>query len=99
LVNGIWGTLAVGIFGGGNILIQALGIVSIGGFTVLLSTIFWFAIKATIGLRVHPEQEYEGLDIAEHGMEAYNGFVKEAPSVFSGSTAMSSSMKNKGDFH
>jgi len=99
LVNGIWGTLAVGIFGGGNILIQALGIVSIGGFTVLLSTIFWFAIKATIGLRVHPEQEYEGLDIAEHGMEAYNGFVKEAPSVFSGSTAMPSSMRNKGDFH
>jgi Amt family ammonium transporter len=99
LVNGIWGTLAVGIFGGGNILIQALGIISIGGFTVLLSTIFWLAIKATIGLRVHPEQEYEGLDIAEHGMEAYNGFVKEAPSVFSGSTAMSSSMKNKGDFH
>lgn len=99
LVNGIWGTLAVGIFGGGNILIQALGIISIGGFTVLLSTIFWLALKATIGLRVHPEQEYEGLDIAEHGMEAYNGFVKEAPSVFSGSTAMSSSMKNKGDFH
>jgi Amt family ammonium transporter len=99
LVNGTWGTLAVGIFGGGNILIQALGIVSIGGFTVLLSTIFWLALKATIGLRVHPEQEYEGLDIAEHGMEAYNGFVKEAPSVFSGSTAMSSSMKNKGDFH
>ncbi len=99
LVNGTWGTLAVGIFGGGNILIQALGIISIGGFTVLLSTIFWFALKATIGLRVHPEQEYEGLDIAEHGMEAYNGFVKEAPSVFSGSTAMSSSMKNKGDFH
>lgn len=98
LVNGAWGTLAVGIFGGANILVQALGILSIGGFTVLLSTIFWFALKATVGIRVHAEQEYEGLDIAEHGMEAYNGFVKEAPSVFSGATAMPGSMgRNKAD--
>ena len=87
LVCGIWGTLAVGLFntetgvlyGGGfaQLGAQILGILSIGGFTVLLSTIFWLAIKATVGLRVHPEQEYEGLDIAEHGMEAYNGFLKE----------------------
>ena len=95
LVNGAWGTLAVGIFGGANIFVQLLGILSIGGFTVLLSTIFWFALKATIGIRVHPEEEYEGLDIAEHGMEAYNGFVKEAPSVFSGANAMPGSMGRK----
>lgn len=88
LVNGIWGTLAVGIFGGGNILIQALGIISIGGFTVALSSIFWLALKATVGIRVHPEQEYEGLDIAEHGMEAYHGFLKEVSGGFGGGAGM-----------
>jgi Amt family ammonium transporter len=46
--------------------------------TVLLSTIFWLALKATLGIRVSPEEEAEGLDIGEHGMEAYSGFVKEA---------------------
>ena len=99
LVNGAWGTLAVGIFGGANIFIQLLGIVSIGGFTVLMSTIFWFALKATVGIRVHSEQEFEGLDIAEHGMEAYSGFVKEAPSVFSGASAMPGAVTDKRDFH
>ncbi len=77
LVCGIWGTLAAGIFGGANLLTQIIGILSIGGFTVVLSTIFWLALKATVGLRVHPEQEYKGLDIAEHGMEAYAGFLKD----------------------
>lgn len=77
LVCGMWGTLAVGIFGGANFLTQIIGILSIGGFTVVMATIFWLALKATVGIRVHPEQEYEGLDIAEHGMEAYNGFLKE----------------------
>ncbi|HAN75512.1 MAG TPA: ammonium transporter [Planktothrix sp. UBA8407] len=77
LVCGVFGTLAAGIFGGANLGIQILGILSIGGFTVALSTIFWLALKATVGLRVHPEQEFEGLDIAEHGMEAYAGFLKD----------------------
>jgi Amt family ammonium transporter len=35
----------------------------------------WFIIKAAIGLRVSPEEEIEGLDIGEHGNEAYHGFV------------------------
>jgi Amt family ammonium transporter len=97
LVNGIWGTLAVGLFntesglfygGGANQLIaQILGILTIGGFTVLLSTIFWLALKATVGIRVHPEQEFEGLDIAEHGMEAYSGFLKESSVVMSSGMA------------
>ena len=77
LVCGIFGTLAAGIFGGANLGIQILGILAVGGFTVALSTIFWLALKATVGLRVHPEQEFEGLDIAEHGMEAYAGFLKD----------------------
>ncbi|OCR01236.1 ammonium transporter [Oscillatoriales cyanobacterium USR001] len=68
------------LLGGGftQLWAQIIGIVSVGGMTVLLSTIFWLALKATLGIRVSPEEEAEGLDIGEHGMEAYSGFVKEA---------------------
>ncbi len=68
------------LFGGGisQLWPQILGILSVGGITVLLSTIFWLALKATLGIRVTPEEELEGLDIGEHGMEAYAGFLKEA---------------------
>ncbi|NEQ25266.1 MAG: ammonium transporter [Microcoleus sp. SIO2G3] len=68
------------LFGGGisQLWPQILGILSVGGMTVLLSTIFWLALKATLGVRVTPEEELDGLDIGEHGMEAYSGFVKEA---------------------
>lgn len=93
---GIWGTLAVGLFNTETGLFysgeftqlgaQILGIVSIGAFTVVLSTIFWLALKATVGIRVHAQQEYEGLDIAEHGMEAYSGFLKEAGPASIGGT-------------
>ena len=88
LVCGIWGTLAVGIFGGGNIGAQILGIVSIGGFTVAFSAIVWGALKATLGIRVSVEEEIQGLDISEHAMEAYSGFVKEAD-VLGGSSPSS----------
>lgn len=90
LVCGIWGTLAVGIFGTGEETIgaQIIGILAIGAFTVVLSGIFWFILKATIGIRVHAEDEIKGLDITEHGMEAYNGFVKEAD-ILSGGLASS----------
>ncbi len=97
LVNGVWGTLAVGLFaddkwyadgpvglffggGIGQLGTQLLGVLTVGGFTVALSTIFWVILKATLGIRVAPEEEIQGLDIGEHGMEAYNGFVKEASS-------------------
>ncbi|MBX2862959.1 MAG: ammonium transporter, partial [Leptolyngbyaceae cyanobacterium MAG.088] len=85
LVCGIWGTLAVGIFDPEvNIVTQAIGILAIGAFTVVFSAIVWTALKLTFGIRVTPEQESIGLDISEHGMEAYSGFVKEAD-VLSGS--------------
>jgi Amt family ammonium transporter len=88
LVNGIWGTLAVGLFdqetglfyGGGitQLIAQIMGILTVGLFTVVLSTIFWYALKSAFGLRVTEEEELLGLDIGEHGMEAYSGFLKEA---------------------
>ena len=88
LVCGIWGTLAVGIFGTGNIVTQLIGILAIGAFTVIFSAIVWFALKATIGIRVDEHEEIQGLDIGEHGMEAYSGFVKEADIIgASGSTS------------
>lgn len=87
LVCGMWGTLAVGLFaqetglflGGGlaQLGAQILGVASIGGFTVLFSLIAWTIIKAIAGLRVSQEEEIKGLDISEHGMEAYPGFLKE----------------------
>jgi len=63
-------------FGGGFKLLstQAIGSVSVIVFTLVVSLVFWGAIKAFMGLRVAKEEEIEGLDIGEHGMEAYAGF-------------------------
>jgi len=87
LVCGIWGTLAVGIFGTGNIVTQIIGIVAIGAFTVIFSAIVWTLLKVTIGIRVHEDEERRGLDISEHGMEAYSGFVKEADVLSGGGSS------------
>mgnify|MGYP003627026890 CR=1 FL=1 len=74
LVAGIWGTLAVGIFGAGNIVTQITGIVAVGAFTVIVSAVVWFALKFTMGLRVAEEDEFRGLDQSELGLEAYPEF-------------------------
>jgi len=98
LVCGIWGTLAVGLFqmetglfvGGGiqQLIAQIVGILSIGGFTVAFSFVAWYAISAILGgIRVEEDEEIRGLDISEHGMEAYSGFVKESDVVFTSSSA------------
>lgn len=89
LVNGIWGTLAVGLFavdkgllvGGGvqQLLVQLLGVAAFGLLTVGLSTVVWLALKYTVGLRVSLSEEREGLDIGEHGIEAYPGFAQNPP--------------------
>ena len=78
LVCGIWGTLAVGIFGGGNLVTQVIGIVAIGVFVSLVSAVVWFALKFTMGLRVSEEDEFRGLDQAELGLEAYPEFGPRA---------------------
>ncbi len=109
LVNGTWGTIALGLFavgkdnpafkthpalafaadavapnaglfyggGFGQLGIQILGVVSVMAMTALLSGLFWAALKFTLGIRVSQMEELEGLDISEHGMEAYAGFTKE----------------------
>jgi len=73
-VCGNWGTLAVGIFGGANFFTQLIGTVSISVFAFVAGLIIFGLIKATIGLRVSEEEETEGLDIGEHGQEAYPDF-------------------------
>ncbi len=71
---GVWGTLAVGIFGTGNFLTQLIGTVSICGFAFVMSFIIFGLIKLTMGVRVSEEEEWQGLDIGEHGQEAYPDF-------------------------
>jgi ammonium transporter, Amt family len=74
-VCGNWGTLAVGIFGSSTLFAQFVGTVSISLFSFLASLVIFGAIKAVAGIRVSPEEEEEGLDIGEHGQEAYPNFV------------------------
>ncbi len=78
LICGIWGTLAVGIFGSmagaGQFMTQLYGVLIIGAFCVVCSGIILGILKATLGLRVSKEEEVEGLDIHEHGMDAYADF-------------------------
>ena len=79
LVSGIWGTLAVaipGLNGSGDIGTQVIGILAIGIFTVILSGIGWFVLKAIYGLRPSEEEENIGLDISELGMDSYPEFKK-----------------------
>ncbi|MDA9165782.1 hypothetical protein N9O66_07485 [Alphaproteobacteria bacterium] len=49
---------------------------AIGAFTIIASVIVWYIIKFTIGVRVTPEEEMEGMDMSEIGMEAYPDFRK-----------------------
>jgi Amt family ammonium transporter len=77
LVCGIWGTLAVGIFNPDvSLFAQIKGIVIIGLFVFISSFIVWYILKVTMGIRASEEEEYEGLDIHECGLEAYPEFSK-----------------------
>ncbi len=73
-VCGMWGTIAVGIFGGGALLSQIIGTVSISIFAFVCSFIIFTVVKLVFGLRVSEDEEFEGLDIGEHGQEAYPDF-------------------------
>ena len=77
LVCGIWGTLAVGIFSTNpdhSFLSQLIGVAAVGVFCFAASSLIFFVLRATLGIRVSEEEELQGLDIGEHGMEAYSGF-------------------------
>lgn len=74
-VCGIWGTLAVAIFGDASTFgVQLLGTLSISATAFIASFILMSLLKVTLGIRVSADEESEGLDIGEHGQEAYPGF-------------------------
>ena len=75
LIAGIWGTLAVCIAGGGSVVAQLVGILSVGVFVFGVSMITWFALDKVFGARVSPKVEELGQDVAELGIEAYPEFV------------------------
>lgn len=75
LVCGIWGTLAVGIFSEDHSFVtQLIGVGVYAAFCFPVALILFGALKLTLGVRVSAEEERGGLDIGEHGMEAYGGF-------------------------
>lgn len=97
LLNGVFGTLCVGLFshpdliarsanpehaaglfyGGGvkQLITQAIGVGATAGYVMIAALVCWLLLKYTVGIRVSLEEEIEGLDLGEHGNEAYHGFV------------------------
>jgi len=98
LLNGVFGTLCIGLFatpdrlaragndaataglfyGGGvqQLITQAIGVAACAAYVLVLAAAAWLLLKYTMGIRVSPEEEMEGLDIGEHGNEAYPNFIK-----------------------
>jgi len=78
LFSGIWGTLSVGLFGAlagfDQFMVQLASVGIVGAFCVLSTLLIVFIVKAVAGLRVDKEEELRGLDISEHGMDAYADF-------------------------
>ncbi len=71
-VCGVWGTLAVGIFGGKDFMAQLIGTVSVSVTAFLIAFVIFFICKMLGGIRVSEAEEIEGLDLGEHGMRAYH---------------------------
>ncbi|MDG1701293.1 MAG: ammonium transporter [Opitutae bacterium] len=71
-ICGIWGTIAVGVFGGADLVIQIIGTLSVSATAFIFSYVVFSIIKGIMGVRVSPEEEAEGLDLAEHGQSAYS---------------------------
>ncbi len=75
-------SLKAGLFTGGGmdqLMVQATGVVATCLYVFPVALVTWLILKATLGLRVTKEEEMEGLDLGEHGNEAYPGFVMQAP--------------------
>ena len=81
LVCGVWGTLAVGLFGTkagwDQFISQLIGVAAVGAFAFATAFVIFYALKKTVGIRVSAEHELKGLDITEHEMEAYSGMMDE----------------------
>jgi len=75
LFAGIWGTLAAGLSVGGDIVAQIVGIAAVGAFAFVASGLVWLAIDRVAGVRITPDAEDLGQDVAELGIEAYPEFV------------------------
>ena len=75
LMAGIWGTMAVCIAAGGNFGVQLLGVVAVGAFVFIVSWVLWWVLGMTLSVRVTPQVERLGQDVAELGIEAYPEFV------------------------
>lgn len=82
LVCGLWGTLAVGIFGDlaglKQLWVQLYGTLAIGAFTFGFAFAVLYVLKVTMGIRVSEEDEVKGLDVAEHDMKAYGETVDQS---------------------
>jgi len=80
LVCGVWGTLAVGLFGTDDqgrdfsFLTQLIGVGATAALCLPAALVILYALKLTVGLRVSRTDELRGLDLSEHGMEAYSSF-------------------------
>ena len=82
LLAGIWGTMVVPLTNGdATFYAQAVGVISVGIFVSVSSAIVWLILKATIGIRVSPEEELEGLDKGEVGVEAYPEFARGGSAI------------------
>ncbi len=94
LTCGIWGTLAVGIFSTNpehSFFTQLIGVVAYGVVAFGAALILFLGLKAIIGIRVHEEEEIEGLDLAEHGMHGYDLGITGG-GAFSGMSSAGSTM-------
>jgi Amt family ammonium transporter len=96
-VCGAWGTLAAGIFNEAGVDLSVIGVQILGMVTAFIwafgiGYLIFKAIAATVGLRVSPEEELEGLDLSEHRAEAYPDFALVHPGVTGGAPRLGSSI-------
>jgi Amt family ammonium transporter len=75
LVCGVWGTLAVGLFSPDfSFKNQLIGVAAAGALCFVAASVIFAVLRCTVKIRVSEHEELRGLDLGEHGMEAYSGF-------------------------
>ncbi len=82
LLAGIWGTMAVPLTNSeATFYAQGVGVIAVGIFVSVSSAAVWMILKVTMGIRVSPEEELEGLDKGEIGVEAYPEFARGGSAI------------------